>query len=201
MNTGMPSRASFKRIAKIPYLIIEALIMDVSQDANDIWKLLKYTSIDALSENNLTKDEKKAMIWGADKNNSSSEVDFNVFVKILVPNALNDDSEQTQLRIYRYGNDPITTTKVKLPYKFDILVNEKSSTIYDYDGRIMDKSDFLELLLIDVLNGMDIGVGSSPLSFGKGCHSIISNGNSVSFYMRSFTLIMDYCDISKKGVC
>ena len=197
--------ASFKSIPLIPYLIIEKLALDVSEDAENLWKLLKYTSVDTLSKPNLTFDEKMAIVWTPNKQNSTQENLFNVFLKPLVPSSLNTDESQTQLKIFRYKTSARSQYESIILYEFDIMVNEVSCMVYDDMGRLLEKTDIMESLLIELLNKLDLGIGINYLRFdrmnGGTCESILNINNSKSLYGRSFLLALRYWDDSKGGDC
>ena len=202
-GTGIASYASFKNIPLIPYNIIYKLATDTSVEAESLWKLLNSTSVNALSEPNLTFEEKMAIVWTPDAKNSTQENLFHVFLKPLVPSALNTDESQTQLKIFKYDMKAITQRESILLYEFDVIVNEVASMVYDDNGRLQEKTDVMECLLLNILNGVDIGVGSSFISFtrfqGSQCQSILNINNSKSLYGRSFLLALRYYDDSKKG--
>lgn len=197
--------ASFMNMTRIPYLIIYKLALDTSDYAEKLWKLLKYTSTDALSKPNLTFEEKMAIVWSPDKENSTQENLFNVFLKPLVPSALNTDESQTQLKIFRYKTTARSQYESILLYEFDVIVNEVACMVYNENYELIEKTDLLEALLIQVLNGIDLGVGINYLRFdrmsGGMCESLININNSKSLYGRSFLLAIKYIDNSLGGGC
>lgn len=203
--TENPSIASFKSMPLIPYVIIEKLAEDESVDANNIWKLLKYTTTDALKKDDLTYEEKMNMVWTPDKENSTQQNLFNIFLKPLVSSSLNTDESQSQLKIFRYKTTALDQMTSILLYEFDLLVNEVSCMVFDLEGRLLERTDVLESLLLEVLNGLDLGVGSSFLTFtrmqGGQCESLLNISNSKSLYGRSFLLALRYHDSSKGGAC
>ena len=68
LSNGNNSMAfnDFSEMPYIPYKIITALLNEESQIAENFWKLLKYADVDALDKDNLTYDEKVALIWRGD---------------------------------------------------------------------------------------------------------------------------------------
>ena len=92
--------ASFMDMARVPYLIIYKLAMNTDEKTEMLWKLLKYTDVNALSKPNLTFEEKMDLVWTPEKVSSTRTQDtFNVFLKPLVSASLNEATSQTQLRI------------------------------------------------------------------------------------------------------
>lgn len=198
--------ASFRNMPYVPYNIMEKLAMDSSDDAEKLWKLLKYTSVDTLDKTNLTFEEKMDLVWSPDKVTSTRTQDtFNVFLKPLIPSSLNSAESQTQLRIYRSDTTAISIYESVITYEFDLIVNESSCMIYDENGIMIEKTDYMEMLLINLLNGMDVGVGVNFLRFdrmsGGMCKSMLNINNSKSLYGRSFILALRYIDASEGGEC
>jgi hypothetical protein len=198
--------ASFIPMTTIPYKIIETLALSESLIAENLWKLLKYTTTDTLSQSNLTFEEKMALVWTPDKMTSmTTQNDFNVFLKPLMPVSLNDDTSQTQLRIYRYKTTARSQYESIIMYEFDVIVNETKSMVYNELGELVEKTDLMEAYLIELLNMLDIGVGVNCLRFdrmqGGQCESLQNINNSKSLYGRSFLLALRYIDTSLGGGC
>lgn len=119
-NSGMAFN-SFEELPLIPYKIIEELLSDKSENVENIWKLLKYTTPDALKKENLTDEEKDKMIWRGE----TMEQDFSIFMKPLVSSSLETAESQTQIRLYRYNNLPIDRLQAIVCFEIDIITNEK----------------------------------------------------------------------------
>ena len=86
LSNGNSSMAfnDFSEMPYIPYKMLEALLTEESQVAQDFWKLLKYADVDALDKDNLTYEEKVELIWRGE----SLEQNFNVFLKPLIGSSL-----------------------------------------------------------------------------------------------------------------
>lgn len=70
----------FNSMSSLPYIPYNILIYLARQDsAEDIWKMLKYNSYDALSKPNLTFNEKLELIW-----KSGPQEKYGVFFTNLV---------------------------------------------------------------------------------------------------------------------
>ena len=193
--------ASFMDMARVPYLIIYKLAMNTDEKTEMLWKLLKYTDVNALSKPNLTFEEKMDLVWTPEKVTSTRTQDtFNVFLKPLVSASLNEATSQTQLRIYRYKTSAISQTTSTLVYEFDVMVNEASSMVYSTSYEMIEKTDLMEALLIDIMNMTDLGVGVNFLRFtrmqGGNCESVLNINNAKSTYGRSFLLALSYIDLS-----
>lgn len=198
--------ASFMDMARVPYLIIYKLAMNTDEKTEMLWKLLKYTDVNTLSKPNLTFEEKMDLVWTPEKVTSTRTQDtFNVFLKPLVSASLNEATSQTQLRIYRYKTSAINQTSSTLLYEFDVMVNEASAMVYNTSYEMIEKTDLMEALLIDIMNMTDLGVGVNFLRFtrmqGGNCESVLNINNAKSTYGRSFLLALSYINTSLGGDC
>jgi len=199
---------NFKLMPKIPYMIFEKLIMNTSDSAENMWKAIKYATTDAVSKPNLTFKQKKTMLWTPDAVNSSQENLFNVFLKALVPSSLNTAGEQIQLRIYKLLTKPYSNTEAIIAYQFDIITQEATCMILDEDGIMVERVDYIEACLLDILNGSDINIGSSKFSFApidpmtsNTINSSFSIDNSKSLFGTSMRLALRYVNAKTGGLC
>ena len=197
--------ASYLKVSEIPYIIIEKLALSETNISQKIWKLLKYTTTDALGKPNLTFEEKMEMVWTPDKQNSTQQNLFTVFLKPLISSSLNTDESQTQLKIFRNTINALDQYSSVINFEFNVIVNEMASMVYNENNILVEKTDLLESLLLDELQGLDLGVGSSSLMFtrisGGICSSQLSINNGKSLYGRSFIMALRYFNNSKGGVC
>jgi hypothetical protein len=190
----------FSEIPDLPYKIIEVLLTDTSQDAEDFWKLLKYTEVNALKQKNLTLKEKRAMIWQGE----SIEQNFNVFLKPLIGSAMDSAEAQTQLRLYRYNTTPTTQFEAIVCFEADFVTNEKTSLVRR-NKILCERTDVMEALFLSVMNGRDIEIGSGVFQFNRelsrSCNSQLNIGNSKSFYGRSLILALQFVGADSGGSC
>lgn len=191
---------NFSEMPDLPYKIIEVLLTDTSQDAEDFWKLLKYTEVNALKQKNLTLKEKKAMIWQGE----SIEQNFNVFLKPLIGSAMDSAEAQTQLRLYRYNTIPTTQFEAIVCFEADFVTNEKTSLVRR-NKILCERTDVMESLFLSVMNGRDIEIGSGVFQFNRemsrSCNSQLNIGNSKSFYGRSLILALQFVGADSGGGC
>ena len=68
---------NFGNVPMIPNQIVDALLDETSQEAEDFWKLLYYSTQDALYKPNLTKKEKIKMVWAGDSIENNYHVFYN----------------------------------------------------------------------------------------------------------------------------
>ena len=197
---------NFKYMPQIPYKIIEKLAEDTNSSAENLWKILKYPITDAIKEPNLTFAEKMAILWTPNQVDASQENKFSIFLKPLVPSALNDADEQIQLRIHRIVTKPTTNLEAILVYQFDMITQEFCSMVYDEDDVLVERTDLMEYYILDCLNGTDIGIGTGFLSFDNRMisgyvKSELAINNGKSLYGKSLRIPLRYMNIGKGGIC
>ena len=195
--------ASFKQVPLVPYRIFEKLVENQSDDAESLFKLLKHATTDALSQPNLTYEEKMALLWSPDAENSTQENLFTIFLKPLIPSALGTAESQIQLRIYKVDMSARSQYESVIPYRFDIITNEVTCMVR-YEGALVERTDLIEALILELLNGSNVGIGID-LRFdrlaGAGCNSPLNINNSKSLFGRSLTMALRYIDSSLGGGC
>ena len=190
----------YKEMPQLPYKIIAALLTETNQIAEDFWKLLKYTDVNALDKNNLTYDEKVALIWTGD----SIEQNYNVFLKPLIGSSLDTAEAQTQLRVFRYTTMPITRFEAVISFEADFITNEKTALVYQ-NGILCERTDLMESFFLDIMNGRDIDIGSGFVTFdrelSRSCNSQLNIGNSKTFYGRSLVMALEFISGESGGLC
>lgn len=179
----------------IPYKILEALLKNNSDNANNLFKLLKYNDIDCLSRPNLTLKEKTSLIWRG----QDVEQNYNIFVKPLIGSSLVDSESQSQMRIYRYSTYPDNKIEATISIQLIFLTNEKSSLV-DVDGILCERTDVMESEFLNVINGRDIDIGTGYITFDRqvirSSTSQINVSNSRSVYGRSMLMSLKYTNLS-----
>ena len=192
---------SYKEMPQIPYKVVTTLLTEPSQQAEDFWKLLKYADVNALEKDNLTYDEKMALIWTGD---DAIEQNYNVFLKPLIGSSLDTAEAQTQLRVFRYTTMPISQFEAIITLEADFITNEKTSLVYQ-NGILCERTDLMESLFLDIMNGRDISVGSGFMTFNRelsrSCNSQLNIGNSKTFYGRSLVLALTFANEESGGLC
>lgn len=202
LSNGNSSMAfnDFSEMPYIPYKMLEALLTEESQVAQDFWKLLKYADVDALDKDNLTYEEKVELIWRGE----SLEQNFNVFLKPLIGSSLDTAEAQTQLRIFRFTSMPTNQFEAILTIEADFITNEKTALVYQ-NGMLCERTDLMESMFLNIFNGRDIGVGSGFVTFNRefsrSCNSQLNIGNSKSFYGRSLVLAINFASGESGGLC
>lgn len=178
----------FTDLPSVPYQIITYL----ADNNENIFKVLYYNTSDALSQDNLTLEEKINMIYVED----GSETDKNIFLKPLIGEEMTDST--SQLRIYKYMISPIDSMTSIITYRFDIIVGSKTSLVYR--NKIpCTRTDILESEIINTLNGIDL--------FGTGCFQfnrdlstvdkqVLTLSNSKQFFGSYITMSVGWVDTS-----
>lgn len=191
---------NFKEMPQLPYKVVTTLLTDESKSAEDFWKLLKYVDNDALSKPNLTYEEKMGLIWDGD----SLEQNYNVFLKPLIGSSLDNAEAQTQLRVFRFTTMPTSRFEAVITIEADFITNEKTCLVYQ-DGILCERTDVMESLFLDVMNGRDIEIGSGVVMFdrelSRSCNSQLNIGNSKSFYGRSLVMALEFISGESGGLC
>lgn len=166
---------SLSRLPMGTYKILEYLAL--SPKAENLWKMIKYNSYDALSKDNLTTGEKLSYVWKTGK-----QEDYSVFFTNLIEDGIAES--KCLLKIYTYlvqPNDNLYTAAVV--YSFDWLYGGQMSLV-DFNGAPVSRADLFTNIILDTLNGAIVGgVGkmafSDDISRYMGVNSVI--GNSKTF--------------------
>lgn len=199
-NNDSVGFSSFSEMPFLSYKIIEVLLESNTEQAESLWKLLKYPTVDCLEKENLTFEEKRKMIWFGDP----EEQNYNVFVKPLLGSSMFTAEAQTQLRIFRNNTQPIDNYNSIVHFETDFITNEKSSLVRK-DRMICERTDLMESYYLDIMNGRDITIGSGYLTFNKeysrSCNSQLNISNSKSFYGRTLMMALNYSNVEYGGVC
>lgn len=126
------------------------------ENNEEIWKLLKYNTPDALSKPNLTMKEKADLVW--DGTGDSEE--YRVFRGAYLDDAFIDQS--SQLRIYVTVLNPDNRTVGTVDIGIEILVHNKIINLDTYETR----QEVLLQQVLETLNGKEIG-GVGKLFFDR----------------------------------
>lgn len=140
----------YNSLSALPYIPYNILVYLARQDeAEDLWKMLKYNSYDALSKPNLSFDEKINLIW-----RSGTQEEYGVFLTPLIEDAICES--KSILKIYDYyihANELYTSTTV---YAFDFLYGGQMSLV-NYNGVPVSRGDLFINKVLAVLNGAEVG--------------------------------------------
>ena len=183
---------TFNSMPQIPYQILTYLI----DNNENLFKLLKYNSTDALQKNDLTKKEKIALLY----TEVGKEDDYHIFLKPLIGEEMTDSV--TQLRLYKARITPTTNLKAVLNYEFDIVVGTKTNLVYDNDGIPCSRLDMIESEIINSLCGTSMfGVGGFQFNreLSNLCVQNTGLSNSKSFFGSSFVLACNWVEVDENG--
>lgn len=147
----------FNSLSALPYIPYNILVyLAQSPDAEDIWKMLKYSTYDALSKSNLTFEEKMAFIW-----KNGPQEDFGVFLTPLVEDEIT--KSKCIFKIYDYYIQPNTPYTAVTTYAFDFLYGGNMALV-EYNATPVSRGDLFIAKVMEVLNGADVG-GVGKLMF------------------------------------
>ena len=110
-----------------------------------------------------------------------------------------------QLRIYQRNILPVDTTKAVVSYRFDVYTSSKLASLIYKDGDLVERTEFLITRLLDMLVGMNIGLGFDIIQFNRDlertcrAEEIINNGKL--FFARSVTIAMIYQNLIGDKLC
>ncbi len=183
---------TFNSMPQIPYQILTYLI----DNNENLFKLLKYNSTDALQKDDLTKKEKIDLLY----TEVGKEDDYHIFLKPLIGEEMTDSV--TQLRLYKARITPTTNLKAVLNYEFDIVVGTKTNLVYDDNGIPCSRLDMIESEIINSLCGTSMfGVGGFQFNreLSNLCVQNTGLSNSKSFFGSSFVLACNWVEVSENG--
>ena len=187
----------FNSMSSLPYIPYNILIYLARQDsAEDIWKMLKYNSYDALSKPNLTFNEKLELIW-----KSGPQEKYGVFFTNLVEDAV--PTSKCILKIYNYYDQPNELYMASVVYAFDFLYGGQMSLV-ERDGIPVSRGDLFVSIMLDVFNGANIGgVGNMTwlTDASRYCAAKSTIGNSKTFTGVQLYLACKIGDTGRKDAC
>lgn len=146
--------ATLSLMPNISYKIIQHLMTD--ERAEMLWKLLKYQDADAWQQPNLTKEEKAALIY----NGQPDQSEYSVFLDFMMDDA--DTEMKTFLRIYPSEVYPTNRTTGLCNVTFEVYTHSQINHLSNYTTRV----DIIIQTLLEVLNGADVG-GVGVLFFDR----------------------------------
>lgn len=168
---------TFRRIRGMCYNVINYLMLN----NEEIWKLLRYDTPDALSMPDLTLQEKAAMIW-----DGSEEVEnFKVFRGAFLDDAFK--YQCSQLRVFISTLNPDNRSVGTCDICLEPIVHNKLINLDNYENRL----EVLLQQLLETLNGQEID-GAGKLFFDRNgsMYDLASLNvyNNRNFY--GFTIVM-----------
>jgi hypothetical protein len=130
---------------QIPYKIMEYLML-----TNDnLWKLLKVDTGDALTKPNLTLNEKRALVYGGQEDSSP----YRVFTVKYTDDAV--ERRQTQMRIYIARVYPKNAQIGMIDFCIDVFCHNKIAVL-TYPNYKPNRYDVMFSEIMKTLNGKDI---------------------------------------------
>lgn len=182
----------FSSMPFIPYNIISYLAKD--DRANGLFKLLKYSTYEALDMPDLTLSEKLQMIY----KNQPNQNDFSIFLHRLVENE--ELVERTILKVYKHNTKPEDSQRAVVCYEFDVLVGAKTPLV-KYQNIPCSRKDVVEMFLLNCLNGADVNaVGwlKFDARLSRYCQSAMGIGNNTTYDGTGIVMAVQVVDLDDK---
>ena len=169
-------------------LIIQHLMLN----NEDIWKLLKYDTQDALEKPNLTREEKAKLIYPGASGGDMD--DYRVFRTPYLDDLTTN--QQAQLRVYLESITPDTRLYGTVDVNIEVICHVKMIELNDYQNR----AESIVWQVIKTLNGADVG-GIGKLFFDRSgsFYDLIKMNryNNRNFYGYTITMSTKMGNISK----
>lgn len=169
-------------------LIIQHLMLN----NEDIWKLLKYDTQDALEKPNLTREEKAKLIYPGASGGDMD--DYRVFRTPYLDDLTTN--QQAQLRVYLESITPDTRLYGTVDVNIEVICHVKMIELNDYQNR----AESIVWQVIKTLNGADVG-GIGKLFFDRSgsFYDLIKMNryNNRNFYGYTITMSIKMGNISE----
>ena len=134
------------------------IIQHLMLNNEDIWKLLKYDTQDALEKPNLTREEKAKLIYPGASGGDMD--DYRVFRTPYLDDLTTN--QQAQLRVYLESITPDTRLYGTVDVNIEVICHVKMIELNDYQNR----AESIVWQVIKTLNGADVG-GIGKLFFDR----------------------------------
>lgn len=134
------------------------IIQHLMLNNEDIWKLLKYDTQDALERPNLTREEKAKLIYPGASGGDMD--DYRVFRTPYLDDLTTN--QQAQLRVYLESITPDTRLYGTVDVNIEVICHVKMVELNDYQNR----AESIVWQVIKTLNGADVG-GIGKLFFDR----------------------------------
>ena len=134
------------------------IIQHLMLNNEDIWKLLKYDTQDALEKPNLTREEKALLIYPGASGGDMD--DYRVFRTPYLDDLTTN--QQAQLRVYLESVTPDTLLYGTVDVNIEVICHVKMIELNDYQNR----AESIVWQVIKTLNGAEVG-GIGKLFFDR----------------------------------
>lgn len=166
----------FDELPQMPYRMLVELI----ENNENIWKLLKHTEANALSQPNLTIAEKRELIY----NGQEDERDYRVFPQLYIDESFNE--KQSQLRIEVGEIRPDNYIYGQVNFSLMVIAHNSMSVLDNYENR----TTRMMQEVIKTLNGKEIN-GIGKLSFNRMRHeSVLAKKIKINKWFSGYIFFM-----------
>lgn len=145
----------YNSMSRLPFISYNILIY-LAQEEQILWKLLAYNGYDALSQPDLTYNQKLNLIWS-----EGPQEPYSVFMTNIVDDAISES--KTIMKLYNYYIHADNLFLAPTVYAFDILYGPKMSLV-NYNGIPVSRADLFINRILTLLNGVTVG-GVGKLTF------------------------------------
>lgn len=206
LNLDPTNFNKFNNLDSVETRIIEYLRDTNTADSERIWKILKYSDMRALYQDNLSAEEKNKLIY-----KDADEKNCRVFNFRYIEDSFIETC--SLLKIYIYGITPTNHLMSKVNVGIDILSHNKLSNIYNDNGDILEngrpvesnisvknRNTILLKSILTTLNGANIeGIGTLQFNqeMSEKCQAEMRLSNSKNFY--GYTVVLS-CHMGSLGV-
>lgn len=158
ISTGTNAYNTYDSLPNISYNIITYLFSN-----DNLFKLLKYSSSDALNQPNLTNSEKANLIYNGQTDAST----FRLYQDPFTDDAF--DTMCSMIRVFPYYINPVNRVSGIVDVVFEVITHVKVNYLSNYQTRI----PYMTQQIISSLNGKEVGA-LGVMSFDRS----ISSGNT-----------------------
>lgn len=167
----------YSTIRNAGYLILQHLMLE----NEDLWKILKYDTANALSLPNLTMKEKRELIY----NGIGDSENYRIFRGAFIDDAVT--AQQTQLRVYVATLNPENRSVGTVTMAFECVTHNKLVNLDSYESRL----EVMVQEILRTLNGADVNsLGTLVFDYNSSNFDMASINiyNNRNFF--GFTLLM-----------
>lgn len=178
----------FAGVSNLPYNIIQYLFAN-----ENIWKLIKYASPDALSQPVLTAQEKAALIWKGEDNQEN----FRIYLTPMQENI--QYTQSAIMRLYLLSGRPRNDILSTLTYTLEILCQTKLGML---DNGIPRMDLLFELIMGELMGKQVDGIGeiffNADSAANSQCKIQLNSENNRNYMGYAISLGVHYSDVKSQ---
>jgi hypothetical protein len=196
----------FTNLDSVETRIIEYIRDSQRDEAQRVWKLLKYNDTRALFQNNLTPKEKNDLIYLDQEQEKCRVFNFHYIEDEFVEMC-------SLIKVYIHSIEPVNHLVSRINVGIDILTHNKLTNVYNDNGDVLEggrpveenipvknRNTVILQALLSLLNGAiveGVGVLQFNMEMTKKCNAEMKLTNNKNFY--GYSLVLS-CEMSAVGV-